>query len=354
MTIVEDYAAGRSMRNIALSTGLSRYHVMKELARHGVAARGATEQRVLNTLAADLPVDGAIGELIDGLMLGDGGVTIRVGNCAPTLNLTNLHRDYIDYVAEPLRRHGAEPRIRMSGRGCWQVTTRAWPALDAVAARWYVGTRKRAVPEDVLLTPTALLHWWLGDGGLAKRKGKRPTGYLYTNSFPEPDVRRLVARLAAMGISATANRCGGSQHHEWRIHLSVSGVRALLDMIGPCPVPSYAYKWSADRIHPAIDLPFSRLTEASREALLMIADSVRSQTSFRTWGESEHGSAGVAVAHIDRRTARLLRDRGLIEWGGPVGDQLSRRGNLIYALSLTPRGAQSVAWLRLKRRDVRA
>jgi len=75
------------------------------------------------------------------------------------------------------------------------------------------------------------------------------TGYFYTNSFPESDVRLLASRLTAMGVRASAQRCGGAQRHEWRIHITVPGVRALLALIGPCPVPSYAYKWNAGEVY---------------------------------------------------------------------------------------------------------
>jgi hypothetical protein len=118
-----------------------------------------------------------------------------------------------------------------------------------VVAAWYgPGTKKLRVPE-VELTPVAVLYWWLGDGGLAKHFDKRPTGYLYTNSFPREHVARLADQLTGMGIPALALRCGGAQAHEWRIHLNRVGVTALLAYIGDCPVPFYTYKWEADVIH---------------------------------------------------------------------------------------------------------
>ena len=43
--------------------------------------------------------------------------------------------------------------------------------------------------------------------------------------------------------------CGGAQRHEWRFHLPRPGVIAILDRMGDCPVPSYAYKWEANTVH---------------------------------------------------------------------------------------------------------
>lgn len=215
-----------------------------------MAPRGPLEQRKLNTQRRDVPIQGALREVVEGLLLGDGGIDLRSGR-TPRLALTNKSWEYARLVQSQLEEHGISTSMGSHIRGYARLWTIAWPSLTPVAAAWYAEDgKKRHVPVDARLTPISVLHWYLGDGGLAKLKGKRPAGYLYTNSFPQSDVERLAAGLIDLGVAARAMRCGAPQDHEWRIYLKHSAVVALLDFIGPPPVGEYAYKWEADVVHP--------------------------------------------------------------------------------------------------------
>ena len=62
--------------------------------------------------------------------------------------------------------------------------------------KWYIlETGKKIVPKDLRLTPTILLHWFIGDGSVM-RYGVKGTGIaLFTLNFSKEDVQFLAERL---------------------------------------------------------------------------------------------------------------------------------------------------------------
>ena len=61
--------------------------------------------------------------------------------------------------------------------------------------KWYSQeTGKKIVPKDLRLTPTILLHWFIGDGSV-KRNGVRKTVVLFTLNFSKEYVQFLAERL---------------------------------------------------------------------------------------------------------------------------------------------------------------
>lgn len=254
-------AAGASVREISRTLGCGRDLTRRIMSEAGIQPRGALAQRKLNFQRTDVAISGDLEDLLTGLMLGDGGIDLREG-CLPRLSLTNKSLEYIQYTVRALDAFGVRARTGPVAAGCFRLWTRSWLSLGDFANSWYSGgTKKRRIPDPCSLTPVALMHWWLGDGGLGRRLNKRPTGYLYTNSFAEEDVRRVANGLCADGIQALAMRCGGKQRHEWRIHLNRSGVTSLLDRIGPCPVSYYSYKWAVDEVYRGPDGRIAKLKD---------------------------------------------------------------------------------------------
>jgi uracil-DNA glycosylase family 4 len=158
-----------------------------------------------------------------------------------------------------------------------QVRTVADRAL-AILRRDFYEARKR-VPEWMAerLNERMLAFWFMDDGYLRVRSGRRPLAEIAANGFSEEDRAILVQGLGRLGIVAKSNRA--------RIHFGVESTEALSKAIAPFVPPSMRYK-----VHPEIAsrIPFdpSRVTGAARRTLFDrvekqdITESYRTDTTF--------------------------------------------------------------------------
>ncbi len=77
-------------------------------------------------------------------------------------------------------------------------------------SKWYIpkdGKNFKIVPRDIELTPTVLLHWYLGDGCLARNKENRiPCITFATNCFSKEDVEFLIRELKMVGLTFYFNQ----------------------------------------------------------------------------------------------------------------------------------------------------
>lgn len=145
-------------------------------------------------------------EVFDGLMLGDGGLSLYGTARTPTFRMSQSvkHMEWVRMVADELSRAGLEVRVEPlkagpGGRGpAVQLFTLAYEELIAQHVRWYQlhpsleRTWLKIVPKDVRLTPVALAHWFSGDGT------RGSNGYsvrFCTHGFVRADVELLAAKL---------------------------------------------------------------------------------------------------------------------------------------------------------------
>jgi len=79
--------------------------------------------------------------------------------------------------------------------------------LTRLRDKWYKQTRNKTVkivPKDLELTSNVLLHWYLGDGCLVRRKNDKnrvPYIVLATNTFSKNDINFLIQKLRALSLS---------------------------------------------------------------------------------------------------------------------------------------------------------
>jgi uracil-DNA glycosylase family 4 len=122
-----------------------------------------------------------------------------------------------------------------------------------------------------------LAFWFLDDGHLRVRSGRRPIAEIATNGFSEEDRSILVQGLVHLGIDAKS--AGG------RLHLGVDSTEALSTTIAPFIPPSMRYK-----VHPEIArrIPFdpSRLRVGAKRTFFDrvekhdITERYRTDTTF--------------------------------------------------------------------------
>jgi uracil-DNA glycosylase family 4 len=159
------------------------------------------------------------------------------------------------------------------------VRTLAHRALRMLRGSFYRPKKRVPLWMAEQLSPLMLAVWFMDDGHLRIRPGKRPLADIATYGFPREDLGLLVAGLARLGISAKV--LGGRP----RIAFGVPATRALSELVAPFVPPAMRYK-----LHPEIEarIPFdpTRLRPEEPEVFYDevnvrdMTDRYRSDTTF--------------------------------------------------------------------------
>jgi uracil-DNA glycosylase family 4 len=224
-------------------------------------------------------------DVICGTLLGDGHLTAAQS----TLSFSHSTRQeaYAEFKAKLL----AELAPRLSrldvaavagGPTAYPVVhvrTLAHRSLRLLRASFY--QQKKRVPSWMAerLSPLMLAVWFMDDGHLRVRPGKRPLAEIATYGFSEEDHQVLVTGLARLGRPA---KISGVRR---KLVFGVPGTVALSELIAPYVPPSMRYK-----LHPEVEarVPFdpSRMVPADAEVLYDeavvsdITDRYRSDVTF--------------------------------------------------------------------------
>lgn len=194
--------------------------------------------------------------VFDGCMLGDASL-IRGGKLIH-FSKTNKYKDHLLHNASLLFSKDASNRIHLDKRESgfegyegvlytkYILTSQGYDFLIQEYARWY--QKNKIVPRDILLDRILVLNWFLDDG--CSSFSIRPGGTravrieFATHGFTRNDVQFLREKLSEIGFkSILVKRKGKNGNNQWYIVLSQRQVDYFFEFIGPCPVPSLAYKW---------------------------------------------------------------------------------------------------------------
>jgi uracil-DNA glycosylase family 4 len=158
-----------------------------------------------------------------------------------------------------------------------QVRTLADRALATLRPDFY-GPKKR-VPTWMRerLNPRMLAFWFMDDGYLRLRPGRRALAEIAANGFSEDDRAILIEGLRRLGLAAKSAR--------GRIHFGVESTRALSETIAPFVPESMRYK-----VHPEVArlVPFDpsrfapgpKLTLFDQARVEDVTERYRSDTTF--------------------------------------------------------------------------
>jgi uracil-DNA glycosylase family 4 len=125
------------------------------------------------------------------------------------------------------------------------VRTRAHRAVRILRADFYEPTKRVPAWFEGELNDRMLAIWFMDDGYLRIREGRRPRAEIATCAFTDADITTLLNALARLGIRGKA--LGG------RIHFDVDATRHLSEAIASLVPPSMRYK-----LHPEVEaaVPF--------------------------------------------------------------------------------------------------
>jgi len=224
-------------------------------------------------------------DVVCGTVLGDGHLTAA----SSTLFFAHSERqdEYAQFKAGLLAELSPRvDRLNVAAVGGGAVTYRvvhvrtlAHRSLRVLRSDFY-RPRKR-VPSWIAerLNPLMLAIWFMDDGHLRIRPGKKPLAELATYGFDKEDHEVLLAGLARLGLQA------GTTERRQKIVLGVHATRSLSELIAPYVPAVMRYK-----LHPEVEAstPFDPTRVVAEDAEVLydeadvsdITDRYRSDTTF--------------------------------------------------------------------------
>jgi len=190
-------------------------------------------------------------EIINGLLLGDAHLT------KPTKNLPNSHIEfeqsdkhekYVNVIQNYLQDLGWNTntyRYLHRNTNTWGIRVYASYNIEWTKLRhkWYPDGKK-IVPDDLILTPKTLAHWFMCDGSCNWFLGNHKKSYidLHSESFTKDEDILLQKQLLRLGIKSRLYEHFTTKNH-YRITIAQSySVNKFLKIIENSIIPIFKYK----------------------------------------------------------------------------------------------------------------
>ncbi len=194
---------------------------------------------------AACPMATAAEQVINGVMLSDGGLYVSKGYVNAHFVLTQRgHSDWLLQVGRAIHALGVQtPRLYPTGIGIdYRLSSVASPILTNLWRLWY-SNRVKVLPNGLLLTPITLANWFMGDGCCTKKSYYRPTVWLAVHSFSDEEVVMLMYGLSQagfpdMGLAHNHTLSGSGMN----IYLHASSSERFLNIVRPYLAPSFSCK----------------------------------------------------------------------------------------------------------------
>lgn len=223
--------------------------VRQSLLRHGIPVR-----TIGDSLVHKRKDDGFTEnkDIIEGSLLGDGFLQKwnKHSHCATAyFAKRNKYYDHVRYVAKdlfPSRPDDAVVEKKEKRGTIFTIRSLSHKWLNPYFDRWYPewSNREKVVPEDIVLTPKVLLHWFLDDGSSYRRKRKTNQVIIVLSSecFSLENQQMLCDKMKSTfdiyGKPYPTNSGVG-----YRITIPQSQTSEFYKVIGSPPVASLSYKW---------------------------------------------------------------------------------------------------------------
>lgn len=185
-------------------------------------------------------------DVMNGNLLGDGFLYYSTKNSSnPVFSVEYKHKEYCEYIntVNPfLNGQGIKYRVRKDERilagetEVYKSTSLSSSVLKELYSKWYPNGKK-IVPQDLELTPQLLLIWFLDDGYTATHGGIN----IATDGFSLEDNIYLQQQFKKLNIDVNFHIA--SSRENIRLYIPKSNVQTFYNIIGPCPVNCYQYKW---------------------------------------------------------------------------------------------------------------
>lgn len=196
-------------------------------------------------LSKKYEIDDYVNDIIIGSLLSDGTICNHIKMKNNNWSHTSTNENYIDYIISETKIHlhkfsteSKEFTSSVSGKIYKSKKSFSFKSKSSISftryrKTWYpYGTK--VVPNTIELTPTVLLHWYIGDGNIRDNIGIT----LCTDSFDEISILFLMQKLQQLNFEPYLYETKN------RIVIPNKRVFEFLKYIGNCPVKGFEYKWN--------------------------------------------------------------------------------------------------------------
>ena len=253
INIIDEYTSGKGCRTLARQYNIDAMTIYRFLIGRGVKLRNKTEGRTMNL--PNTALSDVHRQIIEGCLLGDGSVLRSHNASTAHFSLKSVEKYCIDHLRAviPLPHmritmsdrqfttiHGKQYKCRKS----YNLISTCDKSLNEFRDTWYP-EGKKIVPDNLILHPTTIRHWFYGDGSTSYIPYKNTKdAYVRisfcTNGFTVGDCEKLVSKLNDVGLSFHIYL---SRKQPMLVALKCSTVHDFFNYIGSCDVPCFAYKW---------------------------------------------------------------------------------------------------------------
>jgi DNA-binding XRE family transcriptional regulator len=154
-------------------------------------------------------------EILEGTLLGDGCIKFDnyIYSKYLSYKLTAKDKNFLEWIESIFIKFKIKSWITIDNKIqninalYFYINKCPFPELLKLRDKWYKnanGKTQKIVPRDLELTPTTLLHWYLGDGSLIRRKNdsnRVPFIVLATNTFSKEDIKFLIQKLKKLNLN---------------------------------------------------------------------------------------------------------------------------------------------------------
>lgn len=195
-------------------------------------------------------------EWLTGWLLGDGGLELLPSGKSCRAQHSTKYKEYAEYVAHMWKgmgmKHGPIHLVHPKDEEgnpyvAYHVASHVHPDLWKVARRWYPEGVK-IIPRDLVVTPTILREWYLGDGNLSQ--GLYPR--IHMGGITGREARFLWRRLVQIfgrGVKfsevppSVVRSTGTVRKVRWVLVIESFLIPRFFSYMGSCPLSCYNYKW---------------------------------------------------------------------------------------------------------------
>lgn len=141
-----------------------------------------------------ITVSDPLREYLDGLLLGDGCIISRKSGSAYYTH-SDKHKEYIVWLKKKLESLGLScGKITKNPYGYPMLNSTAAVELNTIRERWYPNGEKQ-IPHDLVITPTILKSWYIGDGSYTKQQHGSGWQVEIACSFDREGKQRLTRQI---------------------------------------------------------------------------------------------------------------------------------------------------------------
>jgi len=240
---------GKDQEEIANEIGIQQSTISSWLVKFGIKTRNGGPKS--NSFEEHRKVN----KFLEGSLLGDGSLQSRSTRAA-RYGLGQKYREYCEWISKFLERYSIEQSGNITERlkgfnndskktKCYRYTSLDYSNFKPIHTRWY-GSGQKVIPQDLELSPLALRHWFIEDGGCYENNWGTKEVRFATNGFQIENVQRLAKKLAKV-LRVKEDYIHVNQHRGPYISFGEPKiVKKFFDYILPLPKELesvYGYKW---------------------------------------------------------------------------------------------------------------